>query len=143
METEFVDQTEEKEQSDRVPEEAKTETEEEEISVSGFAVRIAGWFTGHLADILKLCAVLCLLMLVLGSGIKIRAAHRAHYGVGEDPAEAVRAIYRSYSVQKGHVEGLHGGRWRNDSLYQGFLSCIYGGRWQQTSETDPEGKLWK
>ena len=28
--TEFVDQTEEKEQSDRVPEEAKTETEEEE-----------------------------------------------------------------------------------------------------------------
>lgn len=94
METEFVDQTEEKEQSDRVPEEAKTETEEEEISVSGFAVRIAGWFTGHLADILKLCAVLCLLMLVLGSGIKIRAAHRARYGAGEDPAEAVRAIYR-------------------------------------------------
>ena len=41
------------------------------------------------------------------------------------------------------VEGLHGGRWRNDSLYQGFLSCIYGGRWQQTSGTDPEGKLWK
>ena len=94
METEFVDQTEEKEQSDSVPEEPKAEKEEEEISASGFAVRIAGWFTGHIADILKLCAVLCALMLILGSGIKIRAVHRARYGTGEEPAAAVRAIYR-------------------------------------------------
>ena len=33
-------------------------------------------------------------MLILGSGIKIRAVHRARYGTGEEPAAAVRAIYR-------------------------------------------------
>lgn len=94
METEFVDQTEEKNLSDSVPDGQTDKDAVEEDSRTGLAVRIAGWFTGHVTLLLEIVGILCGCLMLAGTFMKVRAVRRERYGIGEDPAGQVQAVYR-------------------------------------------------
>ncbi|MBU5482290.1 transglutaminase domain-containing protein [Blautia sp. MSJ-19] len=94
METEFVDQTEAKDQNAEVPDEQANGAEKVKEREEGLVVQIAGWFTGNIALFLKIAGILCGCLVLAGTFVKICAVRRERYGIGEDPAGQIRAVYR-------------------------------------------------